>query len=102
MFAVRENIIRHYKNCKGEPAFTIQFNRKIGTLVKTVSAKGSVDYWRMIDELNTIAKVAKEREFTGREYLLVITEYVEKVTHGIHKNMVLDESSLRLVYKNVK
>jgi len=102
MFGVRENIIWHYKSCKGSPAFIIQFNRKIGTLVKTVSADRSVEYWRMIEELNTIAKVAKERGFTGREYLIVVTKFVEKVTEGIHREMVLDESSLRLVYKNLK
>ena len=82
--------------CIGNPAFRVNFERKIGTLVKTRAARGTIDYNKLMTELHIIGRRCKERGYGARRYLEILTMFVQDATLGHHRSMTLDEKELLL------
>lgn len=96
MFGIRHDIKRIYQECVGNPAFRINFERKIGTLVKTRAARGTIDYNKLMTELRIIARSCKERGYGARRYLEILAGFVQDATLGHHRSMHLDKEKLQL------
>ena len=96
MFGIRHDIKRIYRECRDKPVFRSNFERKIGTLVKTKARRGSVDYEKLISELRTISKICKERGYGARRFLTIITGFVQDASLGHHSDMVLNTEKLIL------
>ena len=96
MFGMRHDIKRIYLECLGKPAFQSRFERKLGTLIKTRAARGSVDYDRLISEIRSIARICKNRGYGARKFLEIITGYAHDACLGHHAVMKLNRVTLCL------
>lgn len=96
MFGLRHDIKRIYLECQGKPAFRCRFERKLGTLIKTRAARGSVDYNKLISQIRTIGRICKERDYGARRFLEIITAFAHDACLGHHAVMSLNLDSLQL------
>ncbi|NGP76543.1 hypothetical protein G3570_07860 [Balneolaceae bacterium YR4-1] len=96
MFGMKHDIKRIYLECLGKPAFRSRFERKLGTLIKTRAARGSIDYNKLISEIRCIEQICKQREFGARKFLEIITGFAQDACLGHHAVMTLDVDSLQL------
>lgn len=93
---MRQDIKRIYLECLGKPAFRSCFERKLGTLIKTRAARGSIDYDKLISEIRTIGRISKEREYGARTFLEIITGFAHDACLGHHAVMNLNLDTLQL------
>lgn len=96
MFGMEQDIKRIYLECLDKPVFQSNFERKIGSLIKTRAARGSVDYNKLISELRFIARCCKKREYGARKFLETITNFVYDASLGHHAEMKLNRKILLL------
>ena len=96
MFGMEQDIKRIYLECLEKPVFQSNFERKIGSLIKTKASRGSVDYNKLIAELRTIAQCCKERGYRARKFLEIITDFVYDASLGHHAEMKLNRETLLL------
>jgi len=96
MFGMRHDIKRIYLECLGKPAFRSCFERKLGTLIKTRAARGSINYDKLISEIRSIARISKERGYGARKFLEIITGFAHDACLGHHAVMNLNRDTLQL------
>lgn len=96
MFGMEHDIKRIYQECLDKPVFQSNFERKIGTLIKTKAARGSIDYNKLISELRTIARCCKERGYGAHKFLDIITDFAYDASLGHHIEMKLNRETLLL------
>lgn len=93
---MKHDIKRIYKECRDKPVFQSNFERKIGTLIKTKAPRGSIDYEKLITELRTISRTCKERGLGARRFLEIVTDFVQDASLGHHAEMILNAEELIL------
>ena len=96
MFGMKQDIKRIYLECLGKPAFRSRFERKVGTLIKTRAARGTINYSKLIAEIRSIARISKERGYGARKFLEVVTGFASDACLGHHADMILNHDSLQL------